>query len=268
MPQFLIDIGFFTVSFWDILDVFITGLLLYYVYRILRGSLAFPIFIGIIVIYIIYWIVRLLNMSLLSMIIGQFVSVGVILIIIIFHPEARRFLLLLGNSTLIRREGSIIQRLFFPTVKDENKRGKTKEVMAIRSAMMRMSSNRIGALIVFPDRLGLEKIASTGIKLDSEISQSLLLSIFNTKSPLHDGAVLIFKGRIHSASCILPVSDNRNLPQSVGLRHRSAVGVTEGTSITAFVVSEETGQISYAREGRLIRNLSEEELYEALTRYY
>ncbi len=268
MPHFLLDIGFFSISVWDVLDVIITGLLLYYVYRILKGSLAFPIFIGIIIIYIIYWIVRVLNMSLLTMIIGQFVSVGVILIIIIFHPEARRFLLVLGSSTLIRREGSFLQRLFSNTVDDDDKEDRYKELMAIKSAMMRMSGDRIGALIVFPGIMTLEKLATTGIRLDSEINQSILISIFNTNSPLHDGAVVIHKGRIHSASCILPVSENRNLPQSVGLRHRSAVGVTEGSKSTAFVVSEETGQISYAREGRLIRNLSEEELYEALSRYH
>lgn len=207
-------------------------------------------------------------MSLLSLIIGQFVSVGVILIIIIFHPEARRFLLLLGNSTLIRREGGFIQRYFSSTVKDGDKEDRYKEIMGIKSAMMRMSHNRVGALIVFPENMSLEKLSSSGIRIDSQVNQSLLLSIFNTESPLHDGAVVIHKGRIHSASCILPVSENRNLPQSVGLRHRSAVGVTEGTASTAFVVSEETGQISYAREGRLIRNLSEEELYEALSRYH
>ncbi len=268
MSSFLIDIGFFTISIWDILDIVITGLLIFTVYRVLRGSLAFPVFIGIIIIYILYWVVQLLNMSLLSMIFGQFVSVGVIVVIIIFQPEVRRFLLLLGNTTMKRWGGGVIQTLFNKTVKDEDERGKRKEVMAIKSAIMRMSAQRTGALIVFVHELSLQNFASMGVKLDSEISQSILLSIFFKNSPLHDGAVIIHNSRIHSASCILPVSDNRNLPQSVGLRHRSAVGSTEGTNATAFVVSEETGKISYARSGQLIRDMSEEELYEALIRYY
>lgn len=267
MTHLLLDIGFFSISIWDVLDILITGYLIYMVYRILRGSLAIPIFIGIILIYIIFWVVQLLNMSLLSLIFGQFVSVGVIMIIIVFQPEVRRFLLLLGNSTLRRREGSFIQRLF-NTVKDSEDTDKHKDILAIKSAIMRMAGERTGALIVFPKDMNLYKIASTGIRLDSEISQSLILSIFNKKSPLHDGALLIHNGKIHSASCILPVSENQNLPQSAGLRHRSAVGVTENSSATAFIVSEETGKISYAREGKLIRDLAEKELYEAMKRYY
>lgn len=264
MTPYLIDIGFFSVRLWDVLDILITGYVIYLVYRLLRGSIAMNIFIGVVLLYLIWWLVKTLEMDLLGLILGQFVSIGVIVLIIIFQPEVRRFLLLLGNSTLKRRSRFI--DLLFPS-EIEEKTYKQADVIALKSALVRMAKKKTGALIVIADAMNLLTFSQSGTKIDASISQSLIESIFHRESPLHDGAVIISDGRIKTASAIMPVSENPDLPKSVGLRHRAGVGATEGTTAVAFIVSEENGKISYAREGRLVRNLNEEELYEVLSRY-
>lgn len=268
MQTFLIDIGIFSFGLWDILDILITGYLIFIIIRLLRGTLAFPIFVGLITIFFAWWIVDILEMQLLSMILGQFVNIGVILIVIIFQPEIRNFLLYLGNSTMIRRRGGFLSRLFPQQIKSKEDVERERMVNAIKSALLKMAKSRIGALIVFATNMDMESLQSSGVKINADISRSLLISIFSKDSPLHDGAVILKDGKILTASSILPVSEAQNLPQSTGLRHRSAVGVTENTSVTAFVVSEERGTISYAREGQLHMHLSEEELYENLMKYY
>jgi uncharacterized protein (TIGR00159 family) len=204
-------------------------------------------------------------MDLLSLILGQFVSVGVIVLIIIFQPEVRRFLLLLGNTTLKRR-GKIFGNILSSSM--ENSKKLQENIIALKSALVKMSKNKLGALIVLTHQLNLVSYGNSGTIVGAEITQPLLESIFKKDSPLHDGAVIITNGKIHSASVVLPVSENQDLPKSVGLRHRAGVGATEDTSALALIVSEENGQISYAKEGRLVRNLTEEELYEVITRYY
>lgn len=265
MGPFLIEIGFFSIDFWDVLDILITGYLIYSVYKLLRGSLAINIFIGVLLLYAIWWLVQTLEMDLLSKLLGQFVSVGVIVLIIIFQPEVRRFLLVLGNTTL-RRRGKLFGSLIKSSVEPEEE--KQRSINAIKSALVKMARFKIGALIVLTNDFHLNSLSGSGTELRARISQPLLESIFQKESPLHDGAVLINAGFIQIASAILPVSENQSLPKSVGLRHRAGVGVTEGTSSIALIVSEETGKISYAKEGRLVRNLTEEELYELLNRYY
>lgn len=265
LELFLINIGFFNINVWDVLDILITGYLLYSVYRLLRGSIAINIVIGVVLLYAIWWLVNSLNMDLLSLLLGQFVSVGVIVLIIIFQPEVRRFLLVLGNTTLKRRSkifGDLLSSSMEPS------KDKQQMIMSIKSALVKMSKNKLGALIVLTNQFNLVSYENSGTYLDAKISQPLLESIFKKDSPIHDGAVIIVNGRIHSASAVLPVSENQDLPKSVGLRHRAGVGATENTSAISLIVSEETGQISYAREGRLVRNLTEEELYEVISRYY
>jgi uncharacterized protein (TIGR00159 family) len=263
--QLLFNIGFLPVRFWDILDIIIVGYLMYQIYKLLRGSIAFNIFIGVLTLYVVWWLVGLLEMDLLSAVLGQFASVGVFIIVVIFQQEIRRFLLLLGNTTLKQRF-NFIGRFMERDWQDSEK--KKTQIETISRAMLRMSKKKTGALIVLANNINLEGIISSGVPLDAAISESLLESIFNKESPLHDGAVVLSNGKIKAASCILPVSENPNLPKSAGLRHRAAVGITERLNVAALIVSEETGRISLAYKGELNRNLNEKKLMESLTEHY
>ena len=254
---FLFKIGFLDFNFLDLLDILIVGYLIYRIYKLLRGSIAFNIFVGIVILYAIWGLVSLLKMDMLSSILGQFVNVGFIIIIIIFQPEVRRFLLLLGNTTLGSRTNFFSRWLTRNLSTSENKQSALQE---IKSALLRLSKEKTGALIVFSRNLDLDTIGHSSVSLDANISQLLLISIFQKESPLHDGAVVIGKGKIIAAGCILPVSESSRLPGSAGLRHRAGLGVTERTNTAAFVVSEETGAISYAEEGNMEFALTEARL--------
>ncbi|MCB0556703.1 MAG: diadenylate cyclase CdaA [Phaeodactylibacter sp.] len=262
---YLFDIGFLPVRIWDILDILIVGYLMYQIYKLLRGNIAFNIFIGVLMMYVAWWLVNQLEMDLLAAVLGQFVSVGVIIIIIIFQPEVRRFLLFLGKTTL-RQRSNFVGRIIDRNLEDTEE--KARQLRAMRSALLRMAKKKTGALIVLAGNLNLEGLVSSGITLNSEISEPMLESIFNKESPLHDGAVLISNGKILSASCILPVSENPNLPPAAGLRHRAAVGITERADVPAFIVSEETGFISFALEGKLTRDIDEDQLMKLLNEYF
>ncbi|MCI4650620.1 diadenylate cyclase CdaA [Phaeodactylibacter sp.] len=262
---YLFDIGFLPVRIWDVLDIIIVGYLMYQIYKLLRGNIAFNIFVGVLTLYVVWWLVNQLEMDLLSAVLDQFVSVGVIIIIIIFQPEVRRFLLFLGNTTL-RQRSNFLGRILDRNL--ESTEEKVRQLRALRSAIVRMSKRKTGALIVLAGNLDLEGLVSSGVAMDADITEPLLESIFNKHSPLHDGAVIVSNGRLQSASCVLPVSENPNLPSSAGLRHRAAVGITERANVAAFIVSEETGQISIAVEGELRRKLDEQELKSLLSEYY
>ncbi len=260
----LFDIGFLPIRIWDILDILIVGYLMYQIYKLLRGSIAFNIFIGFILVYVVWWLVGVLKMDLLSSLLSQFVSVGVLMLLIVFQPEVRRFLLLLGDSTL-RQRSNFFRRLIdreWETTSSEQ-----KKVKAIKKAMLRMSRTRTGALIVIAENVNLETFSNSGVTLDAQISQPLIESIFNKESPLHDGAMVISGKRIKAASVVLPVSANPDLPKNVGLRHRAGVGVTENTEVGVFIVSEETGRIAYAKDGKLERGLEESRLEELLSKH-
>ena len=259
--NFLFEIGFLPISLWDVLDVTIVGYLIYRVYLLLRGSIAFNIFIGILIIYLLWWVVGMLKMDMLSMILSQFVNVGFIIIIIIFQPEVRRFLLMLGNTTLGRRS-EVMFRWFTRNL--DKKIVTEADNSEIKAALLRMSSDKTGALLVFSNSFELDAIGHSGVAIDAKISKSLLLSIFQKESPLHDGAVLIRKGKIQAARCILPVSDSTELPGRIGLRHRAALGISERSTATALIVSEETGGISFAASGKIEFKLSEHRLSELL----
>ena len=262
---YLLKIGFLPVRIWDVLDVLIVGYLIYQIYKLLKGSIAFNIFIGVLTLYVVWWLVNQLDMDLLSVVLDQFVLVGVTIIIIIFQPEVRRFLLFLGDSTLKQRSNflsRIIDRNF--EAGDEN----VAIVNATKAAILRMSRKKTGAIIVLSKGVSLEGLINSGVTMDAQISEPLIESIFNKESPLHDGAVIIAGGKIHAASCILPVSDTRGLPKSIGLRHRAAIGITERAKVAAFVVSEENGGISFAYEGKLQRKISETQLTSLLTEHF
>ncbi len=258
---FLFEIGFLPVTFWDILDILIVGYLIYIIYKTLKGSIAFNIFIGVATLLLVYWLLRLLQMEMVSSLLNQVASLGVIGIIVIFQPEIRRFLLLLGNRTLKSRS-NIIGRWLIKNLNltDPN----TTDFEHLKTALLQMSKEKTGALIVLAKNLDREIISDTGTNLDALISHALLLSIFNKYSPLHDGAVIIGQGRIVAAGCVLPLSESISLPTTAGLRHRAALGIAEKTNVSAFVVSEETGSISFSNDGQMEFSISKKRLEELL----
>jgi diadenylate cyclase len=253
---FLIQIGFLTVTLWDILDILIVGYLLYQIFKLLRGSLGFNIFLGLVFIYVLWWLVSALGMPLLTTILGQFISVGMIALLILFQPEVRRFLLFVGQGSL---QSQFVERLLnrANTTSDPQKEKSIREIIR---ASEEMAADKVGALMLISLGAGLEGYYSSGVMLNAEVSTQLLLSIFNKHSPLHDGATIISGNQVVAASCVLPVSDRPGIPQSLGLRHRAAIGITEATNVVAFIISEETGQISFARRGEIVQNISSEQM--------
>ncbi len=265
-PPSLFDIGFLSIRIWDILDILIVGYLFYQLFTILRGSIAFNIFIGVLFIFLVSFLVQFLEMELLSMILGQVFSVGVIMLLIVFQPEVRRFLLLLGNSTL-RQRSNIVSRFL-----DRNFSGDqtdhAQERIGLENAILRMSRRKTGALIVVADNFNLQTFNDSGTKINAIISQPLIESIFSKDSPLHDGAMILHNDKVFSASCVLPVSNNTVLPSKLGLRHRAALGVTEVSGVAVFIVSEETGAISFASQGELQYKVTESQLTELLKKHF
>lgn len=255
-------LGFLSVGWLDAIDILLVSLLLYHVYKLMKGSVAVKIFGGFLSLYLIYLVVRAAQMELLSSILGQFMGVGVIAAIILFQQEIRKFLLLVGKSTTLNRD-TFYKSLFIWRKVDTFQFNITPVIDACKA----MSGTATGALIVFSRDSELKFYVDSGDKVDAEISNRLLLSIFNKYSPLHDGAVIIYNGRVRAARCILPVSENDNLPAQYGLRHRAAIGMSEITDTMIIVVSEETGQMSLARNGYIWHNLSALELRRKINEY-
>lgn len=264
----LVQIGFFTITLWDLLDILIVGYLLFQIYKLLKGSLGFNIFIGLVLVYCVWWLVGALGMPLLSSILGQFISVGMIALLVLFQPEVRRFLLFVGEGSFQARF-KFLDRLIRPTNASENQVNpeKEKNIREIVRASEQMAKTKTGALMIFSESSNLEGVYSSGVLLNADISEQLILSIFSKESPLHDGAMILSGYKISAASCVLPISKRANIPQSLGLRHRAAIGITENIKVLAFVVSEETGQIAYAKNGEVFQNIDAEQMQETLRKY-
>jgi len=216
-------------------------------YMLIRGTVAINIFVGIVLLYIFWLVVRALNMELLSSILGEIIGVGVLALIIVFQQEIRKFLLFIGNRYINRRRFSF-ENFFFPKKREKQILVK---VDAIVKACRNMSETRTGALIVIARKSELQLYAESGDIIDADTSTRMIENIFFKNSPLHDGAVIIVNDRILAARCVLPITENINLPPHYGMRHKSAIGITEVTDAIAIVVSEETGKISVASEGML-----------------
>ncbi len=260
---FLIKIGFLEISWVDFFDVAFVSILLYQLYKLLRGSVAVKIFLGFLSLYLIFLVVKAAEMELLTVILGQFMGVGVIAVIILFQQEIRKFLLMIGRSTAFDKEN--IFRNFMIWKRREQERG--FNITSVMEAAKSLGASNTGALIVFSKNSELKFYAESGDILDAKISKRLLLSIFNKYSPLHDGAVIIYKGKIKAARCILPVSENDNLPAQFGLRHRAAVGMSETTDTLVLAISEETGQFSLVRNGQFHNNLTIQEMRKRINEY-
>lgn len=244
------------------IDIALVAALLYRVYRLLKGSVAIKIFLGFLSLYLIYLLVSALKMELLSIILGQFMGVGVIAAIIIFAPEFRKFLLILGRSSIFS-DDSVWKDLLFFWRKKENS---AFNISPIIDAAKVLAGSNTGALIVISSTVELKFYAESGDILDAELSKRLLISIFNKQSPLHDGAVIIHRGRIKAARCILPVTE-REVPAQFGLRHRAGIGMSEATDALSLIISEESGQISMAKNGKVLHNLSFQEVREIINDY-
>ncbi|MBR1512995.1 MAG: diadenylate cyclase CdaA [Bacteroidales bacterium] len=251
----MIDL-FIQIRVFDIIDIFLVALLFYGLYRLLKGTSAMSIFIGIVAIFLIWQLVKALQMEMLTAILGAFVSVGFIALIIIFQPEIRRFLFTIGDQA---REGRMMQRFKFLKVRSNV----DLNIDALTKACINMSDIKQGALILLTRKNNLDDIVTTGVTVNADISNPLIENIFFKNSPLHDGAMIIRHNRITAARCILPVTKKTNIPGHYGLRHRAAIGVTEDNDCIALVVSEETGNISMVTGGE-IKTIKPAELKEAI----
>ena len=237
----------------SIIDLLIVAFILLKAYRMLKNTRAMQLIKGIVVLVIVNWLSSLLSFNILHSLLSLVMNYGILLIIVVFQPELRKLIEQVGNANF---------KKWFDLEE-------SKEVTCIGEvvkAAKAMSATKTGMLVVFERETSLGEIAYTGVKLDSEVSAELLINIFVKDTPLHDGAVIIKNNKIEAASCILPLTDKESLDRVFGTRHRAAIGVTEVTDSVVAVVSEETGAISLACNGKIIRELSAEQLEKELNR--
>jgi len=232
----------------DALDIVLAAFLLYQVYRLLRGTAAIRILIGMVAIYLLYSLVQVLEMHLLSEILGSFMGVGLIILVIVFQQEIRKFLLVVGSATFTRRQG---WRGLFKIGKAEQTNQMSIE--AIANASEQLAESKTGALLVLERKDPLGSFAGTGHQLEANLSRILLESIFFKNAPLHDGATIVSGNNVVAAGAILPLSESSELPSQFGLRHRAAAGIAERTDALAISISEETGSIHLFYNGTFER---------------
>ena len=246
----------------DILDIVLVALMLYYLYRIMRESGTTNIFYGVLA-FIVLWVVasEILEMRLIGSILDKFMSIGLLILVILFQDQIKRFLVELGS----KKRWKFLTSIFHHRKDEDNTADLHTRVMPIVYACMAMAKSKTGALIVIQQEVPLESYEKTGDFINSEINSRLIENIFFKNSPLHDGALIISSNRLKAAGCILPVSHDMNVPRSLGLRHRSALGISQATDAFAIVVSEETGNISAAYRGKLSLRLSSTELEKRLS---
>lgn len=255
--------AFISLRFLDILDIVLVALLMYQIFILIKGTVAINIFVGIFSVYLFWQLVKALNMDLLSTILGQFMGVGVVALIIVFHQELRRFLLMLGTRDFFSRNFSLDS-----LIHKNRKSLSEKDVDEIVRACVNMSATRTGALMVLTQITEPESIITSGDRIGSIVSGRLLESIFFKNSPLHDGAVIIFNKKIVAARCVLPLSKSTELPAHMGLRHRAAKGMTESYQALVVTVSEENGRMSYFEPGDYKYNINSNVLRSKLTEWY
>jgi diadenylate cyclase len=238
-----IKIGFLPIHIIDILDILLVSFLFYQLYNFLKGSVAARMVVGFIVILVIKVIGDWFQMSALKWMMEKLSTVWVIAFVIIFQPELRRLLTYLGQSRLIR---SLV------------KVGELKFIEEVISAVMTLSNKNFGAIIVMLRDTGVKSVLETGVQLQAQISQQLIGAVFNPRSPLHDGAMIVRQDVVLAAKCILPLTQNPDIDPSLGTRHRAAIGISEQTDAIVIVVSEESGLIAIGEEGRIERGVTDE----------
>lgn len=242
----MIPLGFLDFGLKDLFETTIIAMVIFYIYRWIRGSFAVPAFFGVVIIFAINALVSVLGLTTLSFILRRITDVGILAVIIIFQPEIRKLLYSLGQNTRFDR--------FFARKESESVIEEVVEAVKI------MSRSKTGALIVFGKSSTLHDLVDVGIKLDARVSSKLLTTIFQKDTPLHDGAVIIRNDRIVAASSYLPISQNPNISSVFGTRHRAALGISETNNVLVVIVSEETGRISMARNGSLISGMTVQKL--------
>ena len=257
MNMLLEIFGFLQLSLTDILDILLLALIIYVAFRWIKGTSAMSIFIAIISLYVIRVLVSAFNMRLMNALMETVLDVGVVALIVIFLPEIRKFLIRLGNRYMNSTRGQqVFERVFG---KRKTSGGSSEAVKEITDACRRMSESKTGALIVIAHQIPLDEIISTGDNIDAGIHRRLIMNLFFKNSPLHDGALVISGGRIVAARCTLPITERTDIPANYGMRHKAAIGVTEETDADVVTVSEETGNISFVKGGKVttIRNINE-----------
>ena len=248
---------FIQMSFTDILDILLLGLIIFLAFRWLKGSSAISIFVAIVSLYLTRVLVAAFNMRLITAIMDMILDVGVLALIVIFQPEIRKFLTRLGNRYMNSPKGkAIIDRLMG---RKKQHKENSETINNLAEACRRMSEEKTGALIVLAHKTSLDDILSTGDRIDASTHRRLIMNIFFKNSPLHDGALIIEGDRIVAVRCTLPITSRKDIPANYGMRHKAAIGVTEDTDADAIVVSEETGKISFVKGGIVtpINNINE-----------
>ncbi len=243
------------ITIFDLIDISIVAYLIYKIYHLIKETRAEQLIKGIVILLLSTEISDLMQLQVIHWILERTMTVGIMALLIVFQPELRRALEQLGRA-----------HIFIKGAQSSDKRNIDYIVSEIRAAAMLMSKNKVGALIVFERDTGLNEIIRTGTLLDANLSRQLLINIFEPNTPLHDGAVIIRGTKVMAAGCFLPLTENGGLNQEVGTRHRAALGVSEKSDSIALVVSEESGSVSIAENGRLYRDLSEESLNNYLKR--
>lgn len=248
---------FITFTVTDAIDILLVAIMLYLLYNMVKGTSAVNIFIGLALIYVMWIIIRALDLKLLSSIMGKFVNVGVIAVMVVFQQEIRKFLLYIGSNEFIKsRNWKSLLRLSLQKPVDSN----PLDVEALINACFNMSETKTGALIIISKKSDLKFYINTGEPVDAALTSRMLENIFYKNSPLHDGAVIVKNNRILAARCVLPVTEKENFPASYGMRHRAAVGITETTDAIAITVSEQTGAVSLTVDAEINANLNREKL--------
>ena len=237
-----------------IIDLAIVIFLLYCFFKVVKGSRAWQLIKGIVLLFIATWASSLLNLRILNAILTAIMNMGLIAIIVIFQPELRRALEQLGTNKYTK---------FFGIDKDIAT--KTKEdIYKVVIAAQELSKAKVGALIVMQRDINIQDIIATGVPMEAEVSPQLLVNIFEPKTPLHDGAVIISNNKIAAAACVLPLADDVDIAKGLGTRHRAAIGISKESDAITVVVSEETGKISVAKDGTLIMDVREDVLKKIL----
>lgn len=239
------DLDFLEITFIDIIDIILVTVLLFYLYKLLRGTVAINIFIGIVIIYLIWKLTDVLNMNVLSNLLGKFISVGFFALIVVFQQEIRKFLLLLGSTNFTTKKNIL---KYFKFLNNTNEII-SLDIKTLILSCEKMSSEKTGAIIVIERENNLEFLKNTGDKTKIRLTSQILETIFFKNSPLHDGAVIIKDNSVIATRIVLPVSESESIPKNFGLRHKAGIGISEKTDSIVLVISEQTGKVSYIKDG-------------------
>ena len=255
---------FKTIQIRDIVDILAIAILIFGLFKLIRETRAVQLLKGILLLLVLYFVSSLFGLTMLSSLLQTFFEASVIIIVIIFQPELRKLLEQMGRNNTYKKYIKIFSK---HRKSDEWKKAVKKSIVDAADTSLLFSRSRTGALLVFEREIMLSDIASTGTIIDAETSVALFGNIFFNKAPLHDGASIIRDGKLYAAGCILPLTDNKNVDINLGTRHRAALGISEQSDAVVLVVSEETGVISLAVNGVLLRDFTRDSLIDKLEEF-